>query len=92
MGITNPKSEGFYFQNYGFPHRIHSDQGADLESTLIRELCKLAGIVKSRTTPYHPQGNGQTERFDRTLLNIRGSLDKDQKSSWPDYVLVFVHA
>ncbi len=56
-----------FFCVYGFLQRIHSDQGASFESELIAELLELAGIDKSRTTPYHPMGNGGTERFNRTL-------------------------
>lgn len=78
--------------NFGFPRKLHSDQGRDFESKLIKDLCKMAGIEKTRTTPYHPQGNGQTERFNRTLLGMLGTLDSDKKSDWPDYVAPLVHA
>lgn len=59
---------------YGFPTRIHTDQGTNIESTLIAELLKLAGIEESHTTAYHPMGNGRTERFNRTLGSMLHSL------------------
>lgn len=81
-----------YFVHYGLPARIHSDQGRDFESRLVKELLKVMGIKKSRTTPYHPQGDPQPERFNRTLLNMLGTLDPGQKSRWSQHVNHLVHA
>ncbi|KAL7862550.1 hypothetical protein SRHO_G00139910 [Serrasalmus rhombeus] len=72
-----------YFCIYGFPERIHSDQGASFESQLISELLEVAGVRKSHTTPYHPMGNGSVERFNRTLGNMIRALTPDAKRSWP---------
>lgn len=77
--------------HYGFPERLHSDQGRDFESHTIRELCALAGIRKVRTTPYHPRGN-PVERFNRTLLSMLGTLKEKEKAHWRDFVKPLVHA
>ena len=75
-----------------FSVRIHSDQGRNFESETIRHLCELANVKKSRTTPYHPIGNGQVERFNQTLLNMLGTLESAQKADWKKYVLSLTHA
>lgn len=80
-----------FISHYGFPRRLHSDQGACFESEIVAELCKLAGISKSRTTPYHPRGN-PVERFNRTLLDLLGTLEEKKKEEWRKYVRPLVHA
>ncbi|XP_063075269.1 uncharacterized protein LOC134465509 [Engraulis encrasicolus] len=81
-----------YFVHYGLPSRIHSDQGRDFESRLIRELLTLMGIRKSRTTPYHPQGDPQPERFNRTLISMLSTLGREKKRTWSQHVAHLVHA
>ena len=81
-----------FIVHYGFPGKLHSDQGPNFESQVIKELCSLAGVKKFHTTPYHPMGNGITERYNRTLLNMLRSLSVDQKSKWKTFLPSLTHA
>ena len=81
-----------FINHYGFPSRLHSDQGRQFESQVIKELCRLAGIRKSRTTSYHAMGNGQTEKYNRTLISMLGTLGEEQKKDWKAYVGPLCHA
>ena len=88
-------AEAFYHHfivHYGTPKQIHSDQGANFMSNIIKELCNILGIKRSRTTPYHPMGNGQCERLNRTILSILGTLKPDQKKDWKNYINPLVYA
>ena len=78
--------------HYGFPEKFICDQGRNFESDLIKELCKIAGVKKVHTTPYHPQGNGQCERFNSTLCNMLGTLSDEEKSDWKSHLGCMTHA
>ena len=75
-----------FIMQYGFPTRIHSDRGGEFTSTLFQELHKLTNIKSSKTTPYHPQGNGLCERFNRTMINMLKSLSQEAKKDWKMYL------
>lgn len=79
-------------QTVGCPERFHSDQGANFESALLKELCQYYGCRKSRTTPYHPEGNGTCERWNQTLLNMLGTLEVEQRSRWAQHLPELVQA
>ena len=81
-----------YIPRFGFPKRIHHDQGREFENKLFFNLQKKCDIIHSRTTPYHAAGNGLTERFNRTLLSMLRTLKKDYKSDWKSHVNKVVHA
>ncbi|KAJ8353092.1 hypothetical protein AAFF_G00109880 [Aldrovandia affinis] len=59
---------------------------ANFQSELIAELLELAGVGQSRTSPYHPMGNGGTERFNRTLGGMLRSLPPRSKHKWPQMI------
>ncbi|CAL9690550.1 unnamed protein product [Knipowitschia caucasica] len=77
---------------YGFPVRIHHDMGREFENHLFAQLQKVCGLRGSHTTPYHPQGNGQVERFNRTLLSMLRTLTDSEKADWKESLAKVVHA
>ena len=66
--------------------QLHSDQGKQIESELLAEVCKLLGIAKTRTTPYHPQSDGLVERFNHTLLNMLATAATEYPFQWQDHL------
>lgn len=55
---------------FGVPVVLHSDQGGNLCSEVMKSVCRLLGMEKTRTSAYHPQGNGQVARFNQTVEAI----------------------
>lgn len=83
---------GDFVLKFGFPAKLHHDQGREFENKLFSKLEEYCGIQGSRTTPYHPAGNGQAERFNRTLLSMLRNLTDEAKSDWKSSLAKVVHA
>ena len=75
-----------FVTNYRWPTKILTDQAKDFNGLLFSALCREAKMHKMRTSPYHPQTNGQPERFNRTLMTMLGTLPTESKINWQDWV------
>ena len=73
------------FSNYGLPDILHSDQGCNFESSILRQTLEAFGIKKTRTTAYHPQGDGMVERFNRSLLQLLRAY-VERQTEWEQYL------
>ena len=76
---------------YGEPNEIHTDQGTNFESSLMKELCEVYQIEKTRTSPYHPQSDGQVERFNKTIMNLVFALNQETEK-WDEILQLAVTA
>ena len=54
---------------YGPPLTVLSDNGPQFAAKLFIDICRIIGAKNVFTTTYHPQCNGQVERFNRTIIN-----------------------
>jgi transposase InsO family protein len=76
----------FMYENiitrFGCPKILVSDRGTHFLNDLIREMTNRFQIDHRKTTPYHPQTNGQTERVNGILVSILRKTVIDSKRDW----------
>ena len=75
-----------FFSIFGFPQKLLSDQGTEFTGDVIAAMCKLLGIEKIRTTPYHLQTNRSAERVQQTLQRMIGKLNPEKHRKWPKHI------
>ena len=71
---------------FGTPLELHSDQRRNFQSKLIKEMCEILGINKTRTTSYHPQYDGMVERYNRTLATQLSMFVNENHSDWDKHL------
>ncbi|CAG2206517.1 unnamed protein product [Mytilus edulis] len=75
-----------FITTFGVPMQVHTDQGANFESRLFRELCRILDIDKTKTTVMRPQSDGMVERFMRTIGNMLSPFVSVHQKDWDQYV------
>ena len=69
---------------FGTPRCILTDNGTHFTAALMTELFKILGITHLYATPYHPQTNGQIERYNSTMDAKIAILSNERKTNWDD--------
>ena len=69
---------------WGVPYRLLTDQGTTYTSDTFRALCKMLGVEKIFTTAQHPQANGKTERYNRTMKSILAKMVDVTMRNWDE--------
>ncbi|KXJ80988.1 hypothetical protein RP20_CCG022284 [Aedes albopictus] len=62
---------------FGLPDVIVTDNGTQFDSSLFGAFCEKNGIEHIKIPPFHPQSNGQAERFVDTLKRALRKMDGD---------------
>jgi hypothetical protein len=70
----------------GPPRILHSDQGNEFTADVFVRMCKLLGIDKTRTSAYHPEGNGQVERYNRTMGALLAIYCDEHYRDWDTHL------
>ena len=67
---------------FGAPDTLHTDQGTNFNSEVMKDVCQVFMIDKTRTSPYQPQGNGQVERFNRVIADTISKYCAEKPQEW----------
>ena len=80
------------FSRHGIPLELHTDQGKNFECRLFKEMALLLGMKKTRTTPLHPQSDGQVERQHRTILDYLAKFISENQKDWDRWISLYLLA
>ena len=67
---------------YGPPVKVLSDNGKQFTAKFFMDVCRILGVKNVFTTTYHPQTNGQAERFNRTILTALRHYTAEHPKDW----------
>ncbi|GFV49874.1 hypothetical protein TNCV_1391561 [Trichonephila clavipes] len=70
-----------WISRFGTPVTITTDQGTNVESSLMRELTNMMGSHRIHSASCHPQSNGMIKRFHR---HLKSAIIAHEDAGWID--------
>ena len=67
---------------FGMPSSLRSDRGKHFTAEVFERLCELSGIKHKLGSPEHPQSQGQVERQNQLINQVR-CLCENNIEKWP---------
>ncbi|KAJ9514733.1 hypothetical protein QJQ45_028390, partial [Haematococcus lacustris] len=74
------------FRLHGLPREVITDRGAHFHNLFWEAVCELLHIKRCLSTAYHPQSDGQTERYNRVLEEMLRHYVGPTQNDWPDHL------
>ena len=72
---------------FGVPHRIISDNDTHFVNSDVRKMLEFYQVKHHRSSPYYPQGNGQVEATNKTLIKIISKMSQEYREGWAMHLL-----
>ena len=78
---------------HGAPRVLLTDRGTNFLSHLFTNVCKILGIGRQLTSPYHPQTDGLVERFNKTFAQMMTNYINETHTDWDIIMpkIIFAH-
>ena len=68
---------------FGPPKQLHSDEGTEVDSSLMQNISAILGIRKTHTPIYNPKSDGTVERLNQAIGNmIQAYVTEYNKNKW----------
>jgi hypothetical protein len=77
---------------FGPPDTILTDRGTHFLNMTMERITEHLRTHHLRTTAYHPQANGMTERFNGTLCTMLSKMSESNADDWDLYIPAALYA
>ena len=71
---------------WGLCQEILSDCGKEFDSEILKEMLKILGIVKLKSTSYKPSTQGAVERWHRVFHSLMAKIVNETQTEWSKLV------